>query len=188
MSALAFEDRGAELSEDGMYRYTLWRRWDKEKPRALFIMLNPSTANAEQDDPTIRRCVGFARSWRMGGIRVCNLFPFRATDPADLLKADIPEGRGNLGAIERMIDVHGISVAAWGAHQMSARQENNVRNLFYELGVPLYALGLTKHGKPRHPLYIPATAVPIVYETARNGLVTGQPWHAAPAPDQGGEK
>lgn len=178
--SLALEDRGATLSNDALYRYLLWRRWDKEKPRALFIMLNPSTADAEVDDPTIRRCIGFARTWGLGGIRVCNLFPFRATDPAELMKADIPEGYGNLGYIEKGVDTGGVSIAAWGAHQMSARQQNNVRNLFYELGVPLYALGVTKHGAPRHPLYLSGSTVPIVYETARNSaLAVGDPW--APA-------
>jgi len=167
------EDRGAVLSDDGMYRYLLWRRWDKTKPRACFIMLNPSTADAEVDDPTIRRCIGFARAWGLGGIRVVNLYPFRATKPADLWRADVPEGHGNLGYIERAIDTGGIAVAAWGAH---GKENRGVRNLFYELGVPLYALKITKDGQPGHPLYIAGNAVPVVYEAARNPLNVGDPW------------
>lgn len=178
MSNLALEDRGAELSVDGVYRYLLWRRWDKEKPRALFIMLNPSTADAEIDDPTIRRCIGFARSWGLGGIRVVNLYPFRATKPADLWNASIPEGYCNLRYIERGIDTNGVSIAAWGAHGREP-QIRRVRNLFYELGVPLYALGLTKDGQPRHPLYMPGAAVPIVYEASRNKVSIGQMWSPA---------
>jgi len=175
ISRLQTDDRGAEISDDGIYRYTLWRRWDKERPRALFVMLNPSTADADRDDPTIRRCVGFARSWGMGGLRVVNLYPFRATKPADLWKADVPEGYGNLNCIERMIDTAGISVAAWGAHGPE-KKTREVRNLFYDLGVPLYALGLTNNGAPRHPLYIAAAAIPIVFEPSRNNIRVGEQW------------
>lgn len=168
-------ERGAELSEDGVYRYLLWRRWDKSLPRALFIMLNPSTADAEIDDPTIRRCMGFARAWGLGGIRVVNLYPFRATKPADLWRAPFPRGQGNLSAIERAIDTDGISVAAWGAHGREA-QVRETRNLFYELGEPLYALRLTLDGHPAHPLYLPATLTPIVYEPSRNAVRRGDTW------------
>lgn len=173
--ALALEDRGAVISDCQRYRYLLWRRWDVSKPRALFVMLNPSTADANLDDPTIRRCIGFARSWGMGGIRVVNLYPFRATHPLDLWKADRPEGYGNLGYIERAIDSDGISIAAWGAHGKE-KAVREVRNLFYEMGTPLYALKLTKGGQPGHPLYLPASAAPIVFEPARNKLEIGSPW------------
>lgn len=176
---LAFEDRGAEISDCGRYRYLLWRRWDKSKPRALFIMLNPSTADAEVDDPTIRRCMGFARAWNLGGIRVVNVYPFRATKPADLWKADAPLGIGNLSAIERAIDTNGVAIAAWGAHALAA-DVRHIKNLFYELGVPLYALKLTKDGAPGHPLYLAAATVPVVYEPSRNPLNVGDPWRSPP--------
>jgi hypothetical protein len=178
------EDRGAEISEDGVYRYLLWRRWDKTKPRALFIMLNPSTADADVDDPTIRRCIGFAKSWGMGGIRVTNLYPFRATDPADLARAAAPRGQGNLNWIERSIDPVGISIAAWGAHKMVAGQASEVRGIFYDAGIPLYALKLTADGHPGHPLYIASSAVPLLFEPARNKLPVGTPWIPRALPSQ----
>lgn len=168
------DDRGAEISACGRYRYLLWRRWDKDKPRALFIMLNPSTADAEIDDPTIRRCISFARSWGMGGIRVVNLYAFRATKPADLWKAADPIGEGNLSWIDRSIDTHGVAVAAWGAHARD-KEVREVRELFYDLGIPLYALKLTKDGKPGHPLYIAGDTPLTVYERARNPVLGALP-------------
>lgn len=165
-------EKGAELSDDGLYRYLLWRRWDKTLPRAVFIMLNPSTADADIDDPTIRRCMGFARSWGMGGIRVVNLYPFRATKPEDLWKAAAPRGQGNLSSIERAIEPGGINIAAWGAHGKEA-QVREVCDLFYDLGVPLYALKINSDRSPAHPLYIKGDTVPIVYEPSRNPLKRG---------------
>ena len=93
--------RSAEISECGKYRWWLRRRW-ADGPVVCFVMLNPSTADAEQDDPTIRRCIGFAQAWGCGALEVRNLFPFRATNPADMLKAakagvDIRGGSRSLG-------------------------------------------------------------------------------------------
>lgn len=162
MTGLALEDRGAIISDCGLYRYLLWRVWDTTKPIALWIMLNPSTADAEADDPTIRRCIGFARQWGMGGIRVANLYPFRSTKPADLWKAAVPEGYDNLTYIQRAVDPTGIVVAAWGAHGKENRVRG-VRNLFAGLGLPLHALKMTKDGAPGHPLYIAGDTAPVVY-------------------------
>lgn len=172
---------GADLSDDGVYRYLLWRRWDVTKPRAVFIMLNPSTADASVDDPTIRRCIGFAKAWGMGGIRVVNLYPFRATKPADLWRAAHPRGMGNLGYIERAIDHEGIVIAAWGAHGKEA-QVKEVAGLFYDLGVPLYALKVTKDGVPGHPLYIAAATAPVVYAASRQALTKGTAWRGLKVP------
>ncbi|MFW6027332.1 MAG: DUF1643 domain-containing protein [bacterium] len=172
-------DRGAELSDCGRYRFLLWRRWNKTRPRAVFIMLNPSTADATEDDPTIRRCIGFAKRWGYGGIRIANLFAFRATKPADLWKADDPVGSGNLPAIERAMETKGIHVAAWGADKRADRQAKRVRTLFYEMGIPLYALKLTKAGHPSHPLYLPNDSMPVVYEPARHALAVGDRWGRA---------
>lgn len=178
LGSFVLEDRGAEISADGVYRYLLWRRWNSMGPRVLFIMLNPSTADANVDDPTIRRCIAFARSWGMGGIRVVNLYPFRATNPAELLMAKEPLGIDNFEYIERAIDKQGIAVAAWGANKAAANHELTwkTKNLFRALSVPLYALKITADGHPGHPLYIKGDAVPVVYEPARNDLVVGQPW------------
>jgi hypothetical protein len=169
-------EKGAELTPDGLYRYVLWRRWDMALPSALLIMLNPSTADADVDDPTIRRCMGFARSWCLGGSRVVNLYPFRATKPDDLWKAARPRGEGNLGWIERSVDAPGgVAIAAWGTLGKQA-QVSEVRGLFYDLGVPLFALRLTANGSPSHPLYVPGDVVPVVYEPARANLKKGDSW------------
>jgi len=165
-------DRGAVISDCGLYRYALWRHWD-DRPRALFIMLNPSTADAEIDDPTIRRCIGFAKSWGLGGVRVVNLYPFRATKPTDLWLAAVPEGYGNISYIEQAVDPAGICIAAWGAHGKENRIRE-VRNLFQRISTTLYALKLTKDGQPGHPLYLAANTIPVVYEPAGSGLTRGQ--------------
>lgn len=170
-------DRGAVLSDDGRYRYLLWRRWDKAKPRAVFIMLNPSTADHQVDDPTIRKCVGFARRWGMGGIRVANLFAFRATDPKGMWGASDPIGEGFEQQISRAVDPpNGVHIAAWGADGRADSQAKRVRGIFYDSGLPLFALRLTKDGRPWHPLYIPYDITPVVYEPARHDLKVGEAW------------
>lgn len=88
--------KGAIISDCQQYRYALWRIWDETKPFVMFIMLNPSKADAETDDNTVRRCIGFAKSWGYGGIYICNLFAYRSTDPKVLLKVDNPFGDQNI--------------------------------------------------------------------------------------------
>ena len=105
---------GAELSECGKYRYSLTRIWDETKPKVMFIMLNPSTADANNDDPTIRRCIGFAKSWGFGGLYVCNLFGFRATNPKELLKVNNPFGDQNIWHTRKLSDEVDTIVCAWG--------------------------------------------------------------------------
>lgn len=169
-SAYDLTDRGAELSDDGRYRYLLWRRWDMTKPRAVFIMLNPSTADANVDDPTIRKCCGFARRWNMGGLRVVNLFAYRATVPADMWNADDPIGDEFDQHIWRAMDApHGRHVAAWGADKRADRQARRVRSIFWDAGVTLFALRLTKGRRPQHPLFVPYDATPVIYWKRHNG-------------------
>ena len=149
--------RAARISDDGLYRYALLRRWADDGPVATFVMLNPSTADATVDDPTIRRCVGFATSWGCAALHVLNLYAFRATKPADLWKAGDPIGPENHQLLMRHVLASRIRqdplVVAWGAH---ARPER-VAEFVYSLGVwkdHLSCLGVTKAGAPRHPLYI----------------------------------
>lgn len=148
----------AVLSECGVYRYRLTRVWDADAPQACFVMLNPSTADATHDDPTIRRCLGFARSWRCGGIEVVNLFAFRATDPEALLDAADPIGPGNGDHIHEAAVRCRPVVAAWGAHAKARGRANYVAHGLRQAGVVLKCLGVTKDGFPRHPLYVNATA------------------------------
>lgn len=147
----------AEISECGLYRYTLHREIDQVtrwvKP-CLFIMLNPSTADAVQDDPTIRRCIKFAEREGCTSLTVVNLFALRATDPGELIGHADPIGPLNDQRIEEMVDQHslGIVVAAWGAHPMAQKRGADVRAKFG----PFKCLGITKNGSPKHPLYIKA--------------------------------
>lgn len=165
-------DRGADIPEDERYRYLLWRTWS-DVPPVLFVMLNPSTADAEEDDPTIRRCIGFARRWGAGGLRVVNLYPWRATNPADLpdgpeVFGELPLGHeANAQAIERALVGVGRVIAAWGANPGPwPSQPAVITAQICGAGRSLEALGLTKDGAPRHPLYLRADAVPKPYRLA----------------------
>lgn len=156
MTATSTMHRPADISACGRYRYLLGRRW-ADGPRATFIMLNPSTADAEQDDPTIRRCIGYARAWGMGALQVVNLYALRATDPAELWRAQDPIGPDNDITLVACALAHRPAplIAAWGAH---ARPDRVAAVLALPGMDRLTALGVTKAGQPRHPLYLPATA------------------------------
>lgn len=138
------------------YRYALTRRWS-DRPMAVFIMLNPSTADALVDDPTIRRCISFARSWTAGGLLVLNLFGLRATDPAVLGRHPDPVGSDNDPVIaERLLadEPVGPVICAWGAHPGTAERAGRVLALLRNRGIRPLCLGTTKAGHPRHPLYV----------------------------------
>lgn len=159
--AEAMYDRGAILSPGGLYRYRLWRIWDRDLAPVAFVMLNPSTADASADDPTIRRCVGFARSWGSGGVVVVNLFAWRATKPTDLARveargddADIvgrPACDEHIREVGRVVD---SVVCAWGASPLV--RPDRVREVLalFPPGVEVSCLGRTREGHPRHPLYL----------------------------------
>lgn len=153
MTASLFTESTATISEDGRYRYDLGRRWD-EGPRVLWIMLNPSIADADIDDPTIRRCLGFTRAWGYGGLVVVNLFAMRATDPRELYTADDPVGPENDEYLRRHAAGAGLVVAAWGSHGWLHGRDADVRKILDELNVTARCLGHTNAGAPRHPLYL----------------------------------
>lgn len=138
----------------GPYRYRLERAWEPAKARCAFIMLNPSTADARQDDPTIRRCIGFARKWGFGGLVVGNLFALRATDPRELLRAVDPVGPENDAHLLAIARTAGLVVAAWGTMAELRGRGAAVRESLEREGVELQVLGLTAEGYPRHPLYL----------------------------------
>lgn len=141
------------ISSCGRYRYKLSRRWDPAD-WCLFVMLNPSTADALADDPTIRRCIGFTRSWGFGGLLVGNLYAWRATRPADLPEQGA-EGRWNDWWLRVMARRASMVVCAWGANAEPERAEH-VRALLGDA----YHMGLTAGGQPRHPLYLPGATAP----------------------------
>lgn len=148
---------GAEIGPCGTWRYRLTRSWDSGLPRMCWIMLNPSTADAEQDDPTIRRCIDFTRRWGYGGLVVGNLYALRATDPAQLAAHPDPVGPENNEYLRAMAADSAMVVCAWGAHPMATRRSAQVRIMLAEAGVQLWCLGTTRSGAPRHPLYVPAS-------------------------------
>lgn len=170
--------KGARISACGKYRYRLWREWrgthDPKHWRwlgandgaggplgdplsALFVMLNPSTADGEQDDPTIRRCVGFAKAWKFERMDVVNLYAYRATKPRDLVAfakcGGDPVGWDNSEIVGNAVRRAGVVVCAWGAHDVG--EQGDIMRGWLE-GKKHYALGFTKSGQPRHPLYASA--------------------------------
>ncbi len=163
--------QAAVLSRDGRYRYALTRIWDPDAATVVFIMLNPSTADALTDDPTIRRCQGFARHWGAGGLLALNRFALRATDPRALKTATDPVGPANDSAITQLLsqqsETGGPVVAAWGNHGSLLGRAATVTVTVTGLGVRLWSLGCTGSGQPRHPLYLPADAPLIAFPEER---------------------
>lgn len=165
----------AIISDCGKYRYRLSRKWDGSSVKpCTFIMLNPSTADAEIDDPTIRRCINFAKSWDCGELIVVNLFAFRATSPKDMMAADDPVGPDNMEHVKWAVDYtlngheawpdgRGMIVCAWGANGTFMGQDQTVRGwVEAEQAMPM-ALAFTKQGQPRHPLYLKSNLQPIPF-------------------------
>ncbi|MBS9476185.1 DUF1643 domain-containing protein [Ancylobacter radicis] len=193
-TGITYIAKGADISPCGRYRYRLWREWRLHplpaqwdmwaeddgtpvvdgagqqigEPKAcIFIMLNPSTADGNDDDPTIRRCVGFARAWGYDRLEVINLFAHRATDPQALLALthnDDPVGPRNREAFDAVLfggHPVGTIICAWGAHGAHLGQDETALGW---LGARArHALGLTKDGHPRHPLYVAGDAAPSLF-------------------------
>jgi len=175
--------RSAIISADGKYRYHLYRRIAAGGRIATFIMLNPSTADGDVDDPTIRKCLGFCRHWACGELHVVNLFAFRATEPSDMRNADDPIGPDNFDCVRHAVakavnqvdpGLRGFVVCAWGTHGSYRAQDETVLGWIENVCKP-QALGLTRHGHPRHPLYVPYT-VNLVPFTGRKRIIVAKKW------------
>ncbi len=145
-----FRLKDALLSECGLYRYYLWRSWDAEGKTLNIIGLNPSTADAFQDDPTIRRCIGFAKDNGFGNLYVTNLFAYRATKPNDLMVAPDPVGPENDKWLQDIATQSDDLLFAWG--NSGGFLDRN--EMVLELLPQGLCLGKTKIGAPRHPLYV----------------------------------
>lgn len=160
---MKYIDKGATISRCGKFRPRLWRRWDRSKPILTWIMLNPSTGDAEADDTTILKCVGFAMMWGYGGINIVNLYGFRATSPADLKAAGYPVGDDNERAHRDAIFSSKDTIVAWGTH---ARPQEVYRflALWSREGLRPKCLGVNKDGSPKHPLYIAYETEPMTWE------------------------
>lgn len=152
--------RCASFSRCGRYRYSLTRRWSEAGGTVAFVLLNPSTANARRDDPTIRRCMGMARSWGYGGIEVVNLYAWRATRPRDLRRAAAPETAHNVRVVLRAARRADLVVVAWGNHgawrAAGATMLGRLRRARLALACP----GWTRLGHPRHVLYLRRDVLP----------------------------
>lgn len=153
--------RGATFSPCRAYRYELHRVWDAHKPPAMFIGLNPSTADETVDDPTIRRCIAYAQAWGYGGLIMGNLFAFRATDPKVMKAASFPVGGDNDHWLRVNALRAGVVVAAWGTHGAFLDRGLIVKRDLAEVARGgLHHLKLTKDGYPGHPLYLKADLQP----------------------------
>ncbi len=181
-----YVEADAELSDDEVYRYRLWRVWDPTRPSVTWIMLNPSTADGRADDPTVVRCVEFARRWGYGRVYVLNLFAFRATEPRELRRHAREHGvssavgpqtderiLGHLAAHGPMVShPHGdpprpngnILVCAWGANGAKTERARHVLQMMNEAGAIMHRVGdWTREKQPRHPLFLRQTEVPVPF-------------------------
>lgn len=147
----------------GAYRYLLWRTLSTtESATVLFVMLNPSTADGVSDDPTLRRCIGFARSWGLGRLEVCNLFAYRTPTPRALQTERDPVGPLNDSVLASVAKRADLTVVAWGVAGRLRQRDDYVTRTLLE-GRSLYCLGWTRTGAPRHPLYVPRTVELVRY-------------------------
>lgn len=154
----------ATYSDCEKYRYALTRIWDDQGRRALFVMLNPSTATEVQNDPTVERCERRARALGFGAFRVCNIFAYRATNPSDMRAQSDPNGPENNTSIADAATWADQIICAWGTHGEHMDRGAAVEHLLRDQPKPLYHLGLSKAGHPKHPLYISYSQGPIVWE------------------------
>ncbi len=154
-------EKSAIISEDTRYRYELRRIWQTKTGLVAWVMLNPSTADANVDDPTIRRCMGYTARWGYGGMIIVNLFALRSTNSNNLYRSTQPIGQDNDQYIIRASDEAAMTIAAWGDKGEYLKRDEFIMSILVE---PYY-LALTKKGNPCHPLYLlkglePILAVP----------------------------
>lgn len=151
------------------YRYRWEQRWG-DGPMALFVMLNPSTADEDKADPTVRRCIAFAKREGCGGLIVCNLYAYRSTDPAALRLVEDPRGPDNEQHIRQAAKEAAVRIVAWGSNHLGGAWPHRVKGILAEAGA-VHALRLTKHGDPGHPLYVPG-ATPLMVLVQANVIRT----------------
>ncbi len=176
----------AVFSQDDVYRYSLAREVSPLTGRGTvnFVMLNPSTADAVKDDPTIRRCIGFARTWGYRRLTVTNVFALRSTDPKALRRVSPdPVGPANDAWVRWVADEADLVVCAWGAHATRVGRHVIVLAALQQAGVAPMCLGTTRGGYPRHPMYLAADAVPIPLRTLPRLDHQSDHQSTAPAPD-----
>ena len=151
----------AEFSTCRKYRYALWRIWDESKGLAMFIGLNPSTADEVENDPTVNRCISFAKDWGYGGLCMTNLFAYRETDPHKMKTQREPVGPDNDKWLTKLAREAAIILAAWGNHGSHLDRSSEVKKLIPNL----HCLGVNKTGEPKHPLYLKGSLKPLSMDT-----------------------
>ncbi|MBX3323589.1 MAG: DUF1643 domain-containing protein [Phycisphaeraceae bacterium] len=150
----------ASFDRSGRYRYALQRQWAAGGRRVCFCMLNPSTADASKNDPTVRRCIGYAQRWGFDALEVVNIFALRSTDPRGLYEAADPIGPRNDAAIVRAAERAQLLVLAWGGHGELGGRGREVVRLVSKTKSAM-CLGVTQSGEPRHPLYLSQSELPM---------------------------
>jgi len=153
----------AVYSSCGKYRYSLTRIWNEKAEKLHFVMLNPSTATEIQNDPTVERCERRARTLKFGSFRVTNIFAWRDTDPKKMKCAKDPVGLQNNKAILDGCQWADCTIAAWGNHGLHLDRGNYVIELMKKCGKPIFHLGISKVGQPKHPLYISYDILPTIW-------------------------
>ena len=153
-------EKSAILSADRKYRYVLTRIWDETKPTVVFIGLNPSTADEEADDKTIRKCIGYAKRWGYGKLIMANLFAFRSTDPSLLKRVEDPVGPDNDSYIQKCVSESNLVIACWGNHGKLLNRDKVLMDSLPNL----VCLKRNKNGTPHHPLYLSKDITPMPYK------------------------
>ncbi len=138
----------------GCYRYHLERTWDSTGKKCVFIMLNPSKANGVEDDPTIKKCIKYAKLWGYGSLEVVNLFAYRSTDKSKIKNAGDPIGKENKDYIIKTAKNADLVVAAWGNDGIYKKQSKKVLELLKKEGIQVHCIELTNKKEPSHPLYL----------------------------------
>lgn len=157
-------EKGAHFSPDGQYRYSLWRIWNKQLPLLGVTLLNPSTATAETDDPTVHRQGERARHLGFGGLIVTNIFAFRSTDPEKLYEVSDPVGPENDGWIVQEMKRCQLQICGWGKHGAYRGRGVEVCRMLGAVGIVPHALHVNGDGSPAHPLYLPYHIKPFAYQ------------------------
>ena len=152
---------GAVFSDDRKYRYALFRIWDAESPSIMFIGLNPSTANEQDNDPTIRRVMSFAKDWQYGSVCMLNLFALVSPNPKDLLTCDDPIADNDTW-LENTATKCNVVVFCWGAFPQAKERAKKIMGMFPDA----ICLGINKDGSPKHPLYIHGDTLAINFQTS----------------------
>ena len=168
---VTYTNRSAKLSDCEKYRYELIREWstsdftlnNAKEGQLVFCLLNPSTADAVEDDQTLKRCVGFAQQWEYSRIVVVNLFAFRSTHPSELSKCPDPVGEDNDRYILKNAKAAAFFVAGWGTEGVMLNRQNAVLDMLRSNGVVVHTLGQNRGGTPKHPLRLNKKTAPRPY-------------------------